>query len=369
MTKLNKIFKKETRYFIFGIFIIFFFLMGTSVLALKINLNPIKPAKNQTSSFSDEQQAILAVRKAKASVVNIVGLSKPQAALTSPGISAVAIPQELSGTGVVLEADGLIVTNNHVVSDPNFDYTVFLADGSNYPAKVLGMDKFDDVAFLKIDAAGLVPAVLGDSDALETGQTVFAIGNSLGRYQNSVSRGVVSGLGRMMKEILEAGPRMHNLIQTDAAISKGNSGGPLVNMAGEVVGINTLIDTAGVSLNFAIPVNVVKDSLSQLKMFGKISRPFLGVQFATIDAVLRATTSLPVKEGAFISGIALDSPAATVGLKAGDIIVSVNGQKLDYNHELDSEIQKYQAGNQVMLKVLRGESEILELPVILGEFK
>lgn len=364
---MNK--KIKIKYLFFGILTAVSFAIFSTSQSLKINLNPIKPVKNQTTAFSDEQQAILAVRKAKLSVVNIVGLSKPQPALTSPGISAVLIPQELSGTGVVLEANGLIATNNHVVSDPNFDYTIFLADGQNFPATILGTDKFDDIAFLKIDATGLVPASLGDSDALETGQTVFAIGNSLGRYQNSVSRGVVSGLGRIMKEILEAGPRMHNLIQTDAAISKGNSGGPLVNMAGEVVGINTLIDTAGVSLNFAIPINAVKDSLGQLKMFGKISKPFLGVQFTTIDTVLLATTDLSAKEGALISDTAPGSPAADVGIKAGDIIVSINGQKLDYSHELDSEIQKYQAGNQVMLKVLRDKNEILELPVILGEFK
>lgn len=358
--------KKIRKFSIIGASLILFLVAGGAI-SQTVKFNPIKPGAKSSRILTDEQQGILAVRKAKASVVNIVGLSKPQAVSNSPGLSVSSVSLEISGTGVVLEASGLIVTNYHVVSDANYDYTVFLADGSNYAAKIVGTDKFADLAFLKIEAANLTPAVLGDSDALETGQTVFAIGNSLGRYQNSVSRGVVSGLGRVIKEALEVGPRMHNLIQTDAAISKGNSGGPLVNMAGEVVGINTLIDTAGVSLNFAIPVNAMKDSLNQLKMFGKISRPFLGVQFATIDPVLQADASLPVKEGALISSVSLGSPAAIAGMKGGDIVVSINGQKLDYNHELDSEIQKYQAGNQVMLKVLRN-GQSLELPLVLGQF-
>lgn len=364
---LNSKIIHKIKYILFGItvgLLLFVFSFG---IAEKININPIKPVKNQ--AITDEQQAILAVRKAKVSVVNIVGLSKPQAPLVSLGLTAVAVPQEVSGTGVVLESDGLIVTNSHVVNDPNFDYTVFLADGSNYPSKILAMDKFDDLAFLKIDATGLTSAILGDSESLETGQTVFAIGNSLGRYQNSVTRGVVSGLGRIMKEIGEIGPRLHNLIQTDAAISRGNSGGPLINLAGEVVGINTLIDTAGASLNFAVPINVVKDSLSQLKIFGKISKPFLGVQFSTIDSVLAISLNLAVKDGALINGVAQSSPADIVNLKAGDIVIEINGQKLDYNHELDTEIQKYQAGNQVMLKILRKNGELLDLPVILGEYK
>jgi len=334
-----------------------------------IKLNPIKPGAKTAVQITDEQQAILAVRKAKASVVNILGLSKPVPIVPSSGISvSVPLKTEVSGTGLVLEADGLIVTNNHVVEEKNMDYWVILADGSRYEAKVLAEDKFDDVAFIKIEIKGLVPAVLGDSNALETGQTVFAIGNSLGRYQNSVTRGVVSALGRALSEVDGSGLRIHNLIQTDAAISTGNSGGPLINLAGEVVGLNTLIDTGGYSLNFAIPINIVKDSLSQVKAFGKVSRPFLGVQFISIDQVVKLSYDIPVENGALISSVSLGTPAALAGVKAGDIVLSVNGRTLGYNNELDSEIQKYQAGSQILLKILRA-GETLELPVILGEYK
>lgn len=345
------------------------FLAG-SALSENIKLNPIKPGNKVAAQITDEQQAILAVRKAKASVVSIVGITKPTTATSNgPGISVKAPQQEaVSGTGFVLEQDGLIVTNNHVVEDANLNYWVILADGSRYAATISGQDKFDDLAFLKIEKTGLSPAVLGDSSSLETGQTVFAIGNSLGRYENSVTRGVVSALGRALSEPGAQAPRINNLIQTDAAISNGNSGGPLINLSGEVVGMNTLIDTSGYSLSFSIPVNVIKDSLQQLKTFGKISRPFLGVEFKTIDQIDKLENNVAVENGAIINTVAPNTPAALAGIKPGDIVISVNGQSLGYNRELDSEIQSYQAGSQVMLKILR-KSETIDLPVILGEYK
>lgn len=346
--------------------IIFF---TNQAVSQNIKLNPIKPGVKSALQITDEQQAILAVRKAKASVVNILGLSKSVPTVPSVGIS-INVPQnaEVSGTGLVMESDGLIATNNHVVEDLNMNYWVILADGKRFPAKVLAQDKFDDVAFVKIETTGLVPAALGDSDALETGQTVFAIGNSLGRYQNSVTRGVVSALGRALSEADGSAPRIHNLIQTDAAISNGNSGGPLINLAGEVVGLNTLMDTGGYSLNFSIPINIVKEALQQVKAFGKISRPFLGVQFKTIDQADKLSKNLTVDNGAIISAVSPGEPAALAGVKAGDIVLAVNGQVLGYNKELDSEIQKYQAGSQIMLKISRGD-QTLDLPVILGEYK
>lgn len=346
--------------------IIFF---TNQAVSQSVKLNPIKPGVKSSIGITDEQQAILAVRKAKASVVNILGLSKSAPVTPSSGISvSVPIQTEVSGTGIILEADGLIVTNNHVVEGQNMDYWVIMADGKRFPAKILALDKFDDVAFIKIESSGLTPASLGDSDALETGQTVFAIGNSLGRYQNSVTRGVVSALGRALSEADGSAPRIHNLIQTDAAISNGNSGGPLINLAGEVVGLNTLMDTGGYSLNFSIPINIVKESLSQVKAFGKISRPFLGVQFKTIDQAEKLSQNLTIDDGAIISAVSPNTPAALAGLKEGDIVVAVNGQKLGYNNELDSLIQKFQAGSQVTFKILRG-TQILEVPVILGEYK
>jgi S1-C subfamily serine protease len=342
--------------------IIFF---TNQAVSQNIKLNPIKPGSKAASQLTDEQQAILAVRKIKASTVNVLGLPK---IASSSGMSLTAGSQAVLGTGLILEADGLIVTNNHVVAGTNLDYTVILPDGSKYPAKIFGTDKFSDIAFLKIEAANLPAAELGDSDSLETGQTVMAIGNSLGRYQNSVSRGVVSGLGRMIDEPDGSAVRLNNLIQTDAAINLGNSGGPLINLAGQVVGINTLFDEGGTSLGFAVPINTVKDALFQQKTFGKISRPFLGISFVSITPLTQATDKLPEDNGAYVKSVAAGSPAGRAGVKGGDIIVEINGITLNANNEVDSEIQKYQAGTQIMLKIVRGK-ETLDLPVVLGELK
>lgn len=347
----------------FGVLGIIFFTQQAGSENIKFNL--IKPASKSTVPLTDEQQAILAVRKIKASTVNVLGLPKTA---TSSGISITLASEAVLGTGLILEADGLIVTNNHVVAVTNLDYMVILPDGSKYPAKIFGRDKFTDIAFLKIEAANLPSADLGDSEALETGQTVMAIGNSLGLYQNSVSRGVVSGLGRMIDEPDGTSVRLNNLIQTDAAINLGNSGGPLINLAGQVVGINTLFDDGGSSLGFAVPINTVKDALFQQKTFGKISRPFLGISFVSISPLTQATDKLPEDNGAYVKSVAAGSPAERAGLKGGDIIIGINSVILNANHEVDFEIQKYQAGTQIMLKIARGKEQ-LDLPVVLGELK
>lgn len=347
-----------------------FFVIGglffaASGIAKNIKLNQIKPVANQ--ALTDEQQGILAVRTAKASVVNIVGQSPPDPNAGKSPLTADLPPASVAGTGFVLEANGLIVTNYHVIETQGVNYSVVLADGSNYPAQIIGTDTFDDIALIKINANNLVPAHLGDSDALETGQTVFAIGNSLGKYQNSVTRGVVSGLSRAVDEN-QGGPTNHNWIQTDAAINLGNSGGPLINMAGEVVGMNTLIDVTGESLGFAIPINTIKAVVGQLKTFGTVSKPFLGIQFTTIDAQLKAQQNLPVSDGALILAVSPGSAADSAGMKANDIATSINGQKLDQQHSLDEEIQKYQAGQQITMRVLRN-GQSLDLQVILGTLK
>ena len=334
-------------------------------IAGNIKFTAIKPSSSV--ALSDEQQGILAVRTAKASVVNILGTPK-QTTDDSSSLSAGSTSGPVSGPGFIIEADGLVVTNNHVVEDSSLNYFVIFSDGVQYPAQVLGQDRYDDVALLKIQATGLTQAHLGNSDALETGQTVFAIGNSLGKYQNTVTRGVVSGLGRGINENGDDSgtPTMHNWIQTDAAINLGNSGGPLVNMAGEVVGIDTLIDASGSSLGFAVPVNAVKDSVSQLKIFGKVSRPFLGVQFASIDPQIQAKKKLKVSSGALILAVADGTPASRAGIKVDDVITVVNGQLINSQNQLDALVQKYQAGNQVTFKILR-DNQQFDLPVVLGQ--
>ncbi len=359
----------KTKKIIIGILIILGSAFAIRGIAETVKLNPIKPGTKATAQISDEQQAILAVRLAKASVVNIVGT--PKAAVPVGNAPQIfAVPDSVSGTGFVLEADGLIVTNNHVVDRDDLSYSVIFPDGAEYGARVSAADKFDDVAFLKIDAKNLTPAKLGNSNALETGQSVFAIGNSLGKYEFSVTRGVISGLARSVEtpggSLL---PSTHAWIQTDAAINPGNSGGPLINLAGEVVGMNTLIDTSGSSLGFALPANLIKEAGEQLRNFGKVSRPFLGIKFRTVDTQLRLEKNLPAsQQGAYVFAVNPGTAAAAAGLGVGDIIVAINGQKLDLKNELTSVIQKYQAGSQVTFKILRANTT-LELPVILGELK
>ena len=359
---MNQTIKKTAIGIVLGLLVV----AAVPGLAQKINLNPIKPAPNQTKNLTDEQQGILAVRMAKASVVNIIGvqnLAPDTQAPNEPNISSV--PNEVLGTGFVLERSGLIISNNHVVEDPNMSYTVVLSDGTQYPAKILNLDKFDDIALLQINANNLTPANLGDSDSLETGQSVFAIGNSLGKYGYTVTRGVVSGLGRAV-DVSSDSPRLHNLIQTDAAINPGNSGGPLINLAGQVVGMNTLIDTEGSGLGFAIPVNVIKDAVMQLKTFGKVSRPFLGVMFVSINPSVQITRKLSVQNGALISKVLPDTPASLAGLLAGDIILSVNNITLNQNESLDDAIGKLSAGSQVTLKILRNNQQ-QDILVVLGQ--
>jgi S1-C subfamily serine protease len=336
-----------------------------------ISFSSILPAAAKSQApLSDEQQGILAVRTAKASVVDIVGVA-PVSTSTSVSIVSGDEPTAVYGTGFILESDGLIVSNNHVVSDPTLNYTVILSDGTEYPAKILGQDKYDDVALLQINAANLTPAKLGNSDALETGQTVFAIGDSLGEYQYSVTRGVVSALGRAVSEGddgSQAGNLLRNLIQTDAAISPGNSGGPLVDLAGEVVGMNTLIDTEGESLGFAVPVNTIKDAVSQLKTFGKVSRPFLGVQFNDIDPVLQVTDGLVLKNGALVVSVVPGSPADLAGIVPNDTITAINNITLGQNESLDNALDAFGAGSQVTLTIYRNNG-YLKVPVILGELQ
>jgi serine protease Do len=276
----------------------------------------------------------------------------------------------VSGTGFVFSSDGYIVTNEHVVDDQANTYSVVFADGSSKPATVLGRDKFNDIALVKIDAKSLTAAALGDSNGLETGQTVFAIGNSLGKYQNTVTRGVVSGIGRAVTVGSQDAPkpRLQNLIQTDASINPGNSGGPLINMAGEVVGMNTVQETGAEGVGFAVPINTIKDSVNQLKTLGKVSRPFLGLTYATVTPIIHDVNKLASNEGAVVINVQPGSPADVAGIKYGDIVTAINKVAITHNNELDTEILRYQAGMQVLVTLLRNGQQV-DFPLILGEFK
>lgn len=288
--------------------------------------------------------------------------------------------QEIGGgTGFVISsAEGLILTNKHVVADTEAEYTVINNDGQKFEAKVLARDPFNDIAVLKIEKTGLPEVELGDSDKLQIGQTVIAIGNALGEYRNTVTKGILSGIGRTVvagdntgrSEVLE------NVIQTDAAINPGNSGGPLINLSGQVIGINVAMNRAGQLIGFAIPINQAKQVINSVKQYGKIVRPFLGVRYVLINEAMAKANNLSVNYGALILrgknpedlAITPGGPADKAGLVENDIILEVNKQKIDETHTLAKEIQKYKPGDVVELKVLsKGKEKIVK--VTLEEYK
>jgi S1-C subfamily serine protease len=289
------------------------------------------------------------------------------------------------GTGFIISDDGTILTNKHVVLDKEADYTVFLNDGQKYPAKVLALDPVNDLAIIKIDQSQnsikkKFPVVkLGDSSKLQIGQTVIAIGNALGEFQNTVSVGVISGLSRTitasgqgMVEVLE------DVIQTDAAINLGNSGGPLLNLAGEVIGINVARSFQGENIGFAIPINRAKRDITQVKTLGKIVYPYLGVYYTLVTQDLKEEFDLPVDYGAWIGrdskgnktevAVIPGTPAQKAGLKRDDIILEFNGEKITLKNSLAKIIQKYNPQDRVSLKVLsQGKEKVVY--VVLSERK
>ncbi|MEE8131776.1 MAG: trypsin-like peptidase domain-containing protein [Candidatus Paceibacterota bacterium] len=277
------------------------------------------------------------------------------------------------GSGFIVSKDGLIVTNKHVVNDSKASYTVFTSNGEKYEAEVLARDPVLDLAIIKIEANNLPTVKLGDSDAIKLGQTAIAIGNALGEFRNTVSVGVVSGLSRTVMAsgggIIE---RIENVIQTDAAINQGNSGGPLLNLKGEVVGINVAMVSGAQSIGFAIPINQAKKSIESVKKTGRIVTPYLGVRYLIVNPELAEKEKLPVENGALIRegenepAILPDSPASKAGLQAEDIIIEINGEKIDQNHSLALLIKKYSVGDTIIIKVLRN-GKILELKATLEE--
>ena len=270
------------------------------------------------------------------------------------------------GSGFFVSADGLIVTNKHVVLDPKAEYTVFTNDGKKYAAKVLARDPVQDIALIKIDGANLPTVSLGDSDSLRLGQTAIAIGNALGEFRNTVSVGVVSGLARTITagDGASFSETIRGVLQTDAAINPGNSGGPLLNLRGEVVGISTAVVSGAQNIGFAIPVNQAKRAIESVKRTGKITVPYLGVRYRLITEELAEEEKLPVKRGALLRGgedgpaVVKDSPAAKAGLQAEDIVLTMNDQDVDRDHDLALFVQRYNVGDTITLKVMRAGETI-----------
>lgn len=323
---------------------------------------------------SQEEQVIKVVNESLPSVVSI--LAEGEVAI--PGLPFFYQQIETGGTGFIISSDGMILTNRHVVQYENINYTVILTNGEKYEAKVLAKDNVQDLAVLKIEPKEgelFNPLPLGDSDNLKIGQTVIAIGNALGEFQNSVSVGVVSGLAR---SIMASGAGMaetlDQLIQTDAAINSGNSGGPLLNLSGEIIGINVAVASGAENIGFAIPINQAKRAIESVKATGKIIYPFLGVRHILVDEEVKAQYNLPVDYGAWVVrgneigdvAVTPGSAADKAGIKENDIILEVNGQKITTENTLSKIILSYNIGDKVKIKLLRGDKEI-EVEAELGE--
>jgi serine protease Do len=305
-----------------------------------------------------------AVQKVGPAVVTVVGTIPGQA--TPFGNSGSGT---VSGSGVFISAEGYILTNNHVVADTQGDLTIILADGSQETAKIVGTDQYSDIAVLK--TTGKVPAVatLGNSDVLNPGETVIAIGSPLGDFKNTVTVGVVSATGRSIDT--GNGYSIENLIQTDAAINQGNSGGPLVNLAGDVIAINTLIvrssgsGTVAEGLGFAIPINTAKAVAEQLITNGSISHPYMGISFQPITPDIATAYRLPAQWGVYVTDVASGSPASKAGLQQGDIITNLGGVALDATHSYVNTLFTFKPGDQVTVGVIRN-SKPIQLQITLG---
>jgi len=280
------------------------------------------------------------------------------------------------GSGFIISSDGLILTNKHVVADTSASYTVLMDDGTKYDAKVLARDPVQDFAVVKISATGLPTVILGDSSSLALGQTAIAIGNALGEFSNTVSVGVISGLSRTVTagdpNSTQGEETIRGVIQTDAAINPGNSGGPLLNLRGEVIGINTAIASGAQSIGFAIPINQAKHDISSVEKSGEIQASYLGVRYIPVTADIAKAQNLPVANGALVRGgadgpaVAPGSPALKAGIQAEDIITKVNSQAIDADHDLGTVISQYNVGDTITITINRA-GKIIALQATLAK--
>jgi len=351
--------------------------MFGSFLYAKYNktVTQLAPSYDGNAVVTQEEEDIASVAaKVSPSVVSV--LTKSQSRSSYYG----ATEQEGAGTGIIISKDGYILTNNHVIDGAN-TVTIVAADGTTYDnVKVVGRDPLNDVAFLKInDVSDLPAAQLGDSKSVRIGQKVVAIGNALGQYQNTVTSGIISGTGRSVTASTDgtaAGDteELTDLIQTDAAINSGNSGGPLVNMAGQVIGINTAIASDANSVGFVIPISSTKGVIAGVLSSGKVSRAYLGVRYMTITAELVKKYDLSAKQGAYVfsegngAAITAGSPAEAAGVKEKDIITKVNGVDIGAKGSVATLVGEYKPGDTVELTILR-DGRTLNLKVTLGAYK
>ncbi|HET7713471.1 MAG TPA: trypsin-like peptidase domain-containing protein [Patescibacteria group bacterium] len=295
---------------------------------------------------------VVQVTREDSAIISVVDSSSPSVvSIVGKGIDPFSgnFDDQSAGTGFIVDPSGVVVTNAHVVSDIGSIFTVVTKDKKTFTAKNISSDPINDIAFLRIEGSSLPALTLGDSSALKVGQSVVAIGNALGKFDNTVSTGVVSGLGRRLN--LSASESFEGLIQTDAAINPGNSGGPLLNLVGEAIGVN-FAKAGAENIGFAIPSDTVKTILSNYLANGRIIRPFLGVGSRIITKDSATLNNLP--EGALIISVSAGSAAEKAGLRRNDIIIELSGQKISEEFSLAKAISSKKVGDQVVLKIWRG---------------
>ncbi|MCJ7622190.1 MAG: trypsin-like peptidase domain-containing protein [Anaerolineaceae bacterium] len=324
---------------------------------------PIGTQSIYVSSTEIETEITDAVEKVGPSVVTVIGIVTGGSSTLFPVSN-----QQVSGSGVIISSDGYILTNNHVVEDMD-ELSVILADGTELSAEIINSDRFADLAVIKAEGEMPAVAILGNSDLLKPGETVIAIGSPLGDFKNTVTAGVISATGRMLDTGL--GYQMEDLIQTDASINPGNSGGPLVNLAGEVIGINTLVvgrsggGTIVEGLGFAVPSNLAKIIGEQIIETGYFTRPNLGIRLQMITPYLARRYQLPIEWGAFVTEVNENGSANLGGIKPEDIITCIGEACIDENNSFFNILFTHQPGEEVIVEILRGD-ETQELVVTLG---
>ncbi len=315
-------------------------------------------------TLTEDSAIIEAVAKVKPAVVTVINTLPPER-----GFFGQILEPQASGSGVIIDQRGYIVTNNHVVENSR-SLEVIFSDDTKVAATLVGADVFSDLAVIRVEEQIPPVAELGDSGALQPGEPVIAIGSPLGDFKGTVTVGVVSALDRRLD--LGGGLTMEGLIQTDAAINQGNSGGPLVNALGQVIGLNTAIvrgsgygGAVAEGLGFAIPSNTVKEVTGQLIQYGHVRRPYLGVEWVAITPRIASAYNLPVEFGAYIQSVEPGSPADRGGLEQGDIITAIEGQAIDEQNSLVNTLMRFDPGDQVQITLVRERGRIT-LNVTLG---
>lgn len=375
--------KKKIAIIVVAIVVGFWLVVGAGVLGAWLSAQ-YASRNGQTSQTEAKDDGNLTVLEDEADLANTVKKVTPSVvsirATKTTGNRYIQSESEGAGTGIIISSNGYILTNKHVI-DGVTSVTVTTSDGAMYKkVDVIGTDPLNDIAFLKItDAKDLPVAELGNSSTVRVGQKVFTVGNSLGQYQNTVTSGIISGLGRPISAALDSygtgAESLTDLLQTDAAINPGNSGGPLVNMAGQVIGINTAIVSDAQSIGFAIPINATKGLIKGLLKDGTIQKAFIGVSYLDITPDVRAEFNIDAAQGALIqpidgngSSVASGSPAEKAGIKDGDIITKIDDKVIGVHGGLSSIVAEYLPKEEIEVTVIRGD-KTQTLKLTLGEYK